>query len=68
MKYQKSMNSKIRRITNFVKYEIRSGQCSQDDIDHILNHLRYTIHPWTPEDEKYEVDQEREIDLNRSSN
>ena len=56
MKNKNSMTKKIQRLTNMLKYEVRSGKCSQEDIDHILNHLRYNVSPWSTDDDKWTED------------
>lgn len=47
MKYN-VMQKKIQRIAKVFKYEIRSGKCTKEDIDFILNTLRGTLEPWDP--------------------
>jgi hypothetical protein len=51
MKSQKVMKTKLTRITAFLTIEITSGKCNQDDLDHILAHLRYNLRPYSAKDE-----------------
>jgi hypothetical protein len=51
MKSQKVMKNKLTRITAFLTIEVRSGKCSQADIDHILAHLKYNLSPWSAKDD-----------------
>jgi hypothetical protein len=46
MKNVNSMKKKVQRLTNMFKYEIRSGKCSQADIDYILSALKHNVSPW----------------------
>jgi hypothetical protein len=62
MKYQNTMKTKLMRITNLVKYEIRSGKCTQADIDYILAHLKYSLSPWDAKDEQYDLKVQTEVD------
>lgn len=47
MKYN-VMKKKIQRIEKVFKYEIRSGKCTREDINFILDTLRGTLDPWDP--------------------
>jgi len=49
MKYKNAMKRKITRIEDVFKYEIRSGKCTKEDIDFILNTLKGTLEPWQEE-------------------
>jgi hypothetical protein len=60
MKYKNAMKGKIARIEKVFKYEIRSGKCTRQDINFILDTLRMTLEPWHNEDdEEIITDEER---------
>lgn len=52
MKYKNAMKGKISRIEKVFKYEIRSGKCTSDDINFILETLKGTLEPWCEETER----------------
>jgi hypothetical protein len=49
MTYKNAMKRKIARIEKTFKYEIRSGKCTKEDIDFILDTLKGTLEPWKEE-------------------